>query len=238
MMVSLDVRNAFNTAPWARINLALMKRKFPTYLVKKIQSYLENQKLTVAENNTIAVTCAVPQGSVIGPTLWNVFYDDILKLPMHHGVKLIAYADDVAIVAHNARLLEEKVNPTIEAIRTWMDENGLQLAPQKSEAVLLTRKNRYDTPNIFLGGHRITVTKTLRYLGINLDQRLTFTHHTDKITKVATENDRAIARLMPNVKGPSASKRLFLSIVVHSKLLYAASVGPDVNENRQESKRH
>lgn len=66
----------------------------------------------MVNSNHKTITCGVPQGSVIGPTLWNVLYDELLTLPMPQGVELEGFADDVAIVAtaHNKFLLEDFVN--------------------------------------------------------------------------------------------------------------------------------
>jgi len=225
-MVSLDVRNAFNTAPWPKIDLALQKKQVPGYIIKIIRSYLSDRTLLVVKDNVKRITCGVPQGSVIGPALWNAFYDGLLNIPMPEKTQLVAYADDVAVVsiAHTGALLEQCVNPALELVSRWMTANGLEVAPQKSEAILITKKWRYDPPVISINGHNIPVRKSLRYLGIEIDQRLSFNSHVEKIAKGAAETARAIGRLMPNLKGPSNSKRILLSTVVQSKLLYASNV--------------
>lgn len=46
-----------------------------------------------------SVTAEVPQGSVLGLTIWNFFYDELLRVALPDEVELIAYADDIAIVA-------------------------------------------------------------------------------------------------------------------------------------------
>ena len=69
-----------------------------------------------------ALTAGVPQGSVLGPTMWSILYDSLLREQMPEGVELIAYADDVAITASSndklkvERLLEEAA----EKIIVWL----------------------------------------------------------------------------------------------------------------------
>lgn len=166
----------------------------------------------------------------MGPVLWNLFYDDLLRLHFPPGVNLVCFADDLAVVvtAHNADLLEEVANPALAVVNRWMEANGLEIAPAKSEAVILTRKWAYRDPVFTINGLPIPVKKSIKYLGVQFDSRLNFTEHT-KITTAATRRlTSALGRLMPNVGVPSARSRKLLISVMDSKLLYAASIWASV----------
>jgi len=135
------------------------------------------------------MTCGVPQGSVLGPALWNVAYDSLLETEFSDGVHLIGFANDLAVVgvARTGQLLEGVVNPTLEAM--W--------------AVPLTKRRAFIPPSrLMVGGHHIELTKKLRYLGVILDQRLTFAPHIETVAKNASSSAVSLARLMPNVRGP------------------------------------
>jgi len=223
--VSLDVKNAFNTAPWRKIDAALRASHTPPYLNNFIRSYLDGRKLQVGQLLLSRnVTCGVPQGSVLGPALWNVFYDKLLDLEMPSGVQLVAFADDVCVlgIARNGEAAATLLNPVLEKVSDWMTDNGLKLAPAKTEAVVLTRKNLYANPELFVEGHAIPIKPSMRYLGVELDTRLSFTKHVHQASLKACQSALAIGRLMPNIGGPSHSKRALLGSVTNSKMLYAS----------------
>jgi len=230
-MVTIDVKNAFNTAPWRLIDAALQRTSVPDYLIKIIRSYMSERELLLGEDCTagvsnLPVTCGVPQGSVLGPTLWNLFCDGILRLPVHKDVKLIAFADDVAVVAvaHNVELLEQLMNPVLSDVARWMSENGLTLAPEKSECVVLIGKYCLGTPNLQIQGFSVPVKRDIRYLGVQLDTPLSFVEHATLVAAGAKTAAATLGRLMPNIGGPTQCKRRLLMSVVHSRLLYCAPV--------------
>lgn len=74
----------------------------------------------------------VPQGSVLGPDLWNLMYNGLLNTRMPEGVHLLAFADDVAVIAtHQVPYgLEEKLEEAYCTIERWMTDHGLQLAAE------------------------------------------------------------------------------------------------------------
>lgn len=228
-VVALDVKNAFNSAPWVLIDAALHRKAAPKRLRLLLRSYMADRMLTIesgGRETTLEVTGGVPQGSVIGPILWNVFYDGLMELEVPDDAHIVAFADDVAVVTigHNKELLEEVTNASLNMVNQWMSDNGLQVAPQKSEAVILTRKWAYADPEIIYGGHPIDVGRSIKYLGVLLDTRMSFKEHLSKVSASAKRSAVALGRLMPNVGGPSQVKRRLLMSVVHSKLLYAAPV--------------
>lgn len=98
-----------------------------------------------------------------------------------------------------------------------MSANGLRIAPHKTEAVLLMKKWRYDESELYVDGQRIGLNKSVCYLRVELNRRLTFTSHLAKASSSATIMAVSIGR-------PGTSKREPLAAVVHNKLLYAASI--------------
>lgn len=103
-------------------------------------------------------------------------------------------------------------------------EHGLELACQKTEAVVLSKKWSYREPVLYSGGVRVPVMRAVRYLGVTLDSKLSFTRHIRAVSASATAAAKAIKRLMPNVSGPLVAKRRLLTAVVSSRLLYAVPV--------------
>ncbi|KAL7304664.1 hypothetical protein TKK_0002910 [Trichogramma kaykai] len=101
-VVTLDVRNAFNSAWWNNILAALERIRTPEYLLKIIYSYFQARVLEYDTDDgpeSCSITAGVPQGSVLGPILWNVMYDSILRLKLEEGVRIVGFADDIAVVA-------------------------------------------------------------------------------------------------------------------------------------------
>jgi len=135
-LVTLDVRNAFNSDPWHLVDAALRARNVTTYLIKILRSYMQDRSLIIGGGTqnvrSRKVTCGVPQGSVLGPALWNIYYDDLLRINLPSGTTLIGFADDVALtaVAHTTPLLEDLVNNVLARVNLWMEEHQLSLAPK------------------------------------------------------------------------------------------------------------
>lgn len=228
--VSLDIRNAFNTIGWEIVRGALIRMGFPPYLRRILDSYLSARSLYLCDDSTgdpvtIGVTRGVPQGSVLGPLLWNVAYDTVFRLPMPRGTIVSGYADDTLVVVEGdtEEAVQNRANAALASVAGHIRQLGLRLAVEKTEAVVF--KNRYRPVELRLRieGQIVRPGETLKYLGVILENKGTwFGAHlhaaADKARRVMT----ALTRLMPNVGGPREGRRRLLTSVVHSVLLYGA----------------
>ena len=110
-----------------------------------MQSNLNDQVLlydTTEGRRTKVATAGAAQGSVLGPDIWNIDYDEILGLSgLPEGTSLLGYADDIVLVI-TVKYLEEaqrKLDVAMRRILNWLREYSLQLATHKSKVLLLTR---------------------------------------------------------------------------------------------------
>ena len=224
IIVMLDVRNAFNTVPWSQLKKAIRKKEVDYKTRKLLTSYLSDRRLIIPGGEEKRITCGVAQGSVLGGTLWNIFYDDVLRVPLEEGVGILAYADDVALVVEGrtAEEIKDKAEYCVEQIIEKLKKMGLRLAEQKTEVVILEGRRKLQEISIKVGTAEIKSCQSAKYLGIHLDKDMRMTTHVKLATQKALQKQVALAKIMPRVGGPSSGRRMLLAAVVQSVLLYGA----------------
>lgn len=113
------------------------------------------------------VSRGVPQGSVVGPLLWNLAYDEVLQLRYPDGFEPVAFADDLALVVVS-RTEEEVVRKTEDSVKIvtdWMKDRSLQLAIQKTQIVAMTGRRKLRNMVFDLNGVLVRPTDRVKYLG-------------------------------------------------------------------------
>ncbi|CAK9801085.1 Probable RNA-directed DNA polymerase from transposon BS [Anthophora plagiata] len=161
LLVTLDVKNAFNSAKWCDMLMALEQAlQVPCYLTCRL--ILER-----------------PQGSVLGPDLWNAFYDDLLRLEMPEEAVLIGYADDVAafVAVRTVEQAQRNLNRTMLRVNVWMEGHGLSLALNNIEIVVLTKRRINTIFPMRVSDITIETKNSARYLGVSVDIKLNFGEH-------------------------------------------------------------
>lgn len=223
-LILLDIENAFNSASWKEIVKALTAGRVSAYLVQMIKGYLSERCIIAPNGIKYKVTCGVPQGSLLGPLLWNLFYDRILRLDWEEGTELFAYADDLALVvkAKTREQLEDKASYAVQSITSELTSMGLKIAAQKTEIVLLQGRRLVKSIKINVGTTEVESIRTVKYLGVFLNKDMSMTDHVMNVTKKAAIMTNLVMRLMPRLGGPKARSRRLIASAVISVILYAA----------------
>ena len=144
-------------------------------------------------------TCGIPQGSVLGPLLFNILINDITEASTKFD--FIMYADDTTLATtlenfgtvNDVTNLERELNKEITKVYSWLLSNKLMLNAAKSKFMIFFKVPKV-VPRLSLtiAGNPIEQVNEFNFLGITLDQNITWKPH---ITKMAIKIARVIGVL-------------------------------------------
>lgn len=186
--VFLDLAKAFDTVPHDRVLEVLSSCGVRGVVLQLMESYLIDRYQCLRLNDCLSelqkVKIGIPQGTVVGPILFIMYINSLLKMDV--GGLSLSYADDTALVFSGKDWEEAKriAEAGLCGVKNWLETYKLTLNIGKTNYVAfsLTNANRPIFTSIRIGDDKIGQVHEVKYLGIVIDEFLKWSPHIDFIS--------------------------------------------------------
>ena len=233
LAVFIDLRKAFDT-----VNHEILLKKLCKYGIrggnlKWCANYLTNRAQQTLANgcmsSQLAVSCGVPQGSVLGPLFFILYINDVQAAV--RGANMQLYADDTVIFESglNANEAIVKLQPMLNRFSRWCRANKLSLNASKTKLMVFgTRQKvkRCRNTTVSLDGTNLQLVPSYKYLGFMLDSTLSFNHHVNTVIKTVAYKISLMAKIRRYLESETALK-IYKSMILpyfdYADVVYGAA---------------
>ena len=239
----LDIEGAFDNASFASMINAMNKRLFDHCIVNWIRTMLANREITSelsGSSVTVKATKGCPQGGVLSPLLWSLVVDDLLNSLEEKGFEVVGFADDVVIIVRGKydSVVSDRIQIALNLALSWCNREKLGINPSKTVLIPFTNRRKYQVKLPRLGDVQINLSDQVKYLGVILDQKLTWNAHIDSIINKATSALWACSRTIGRKWGLKPSMILWVyNTIIRPKITYGSLVWwPKTTEKHTQGK--
>ena len=217
----LDLSKAFDC-----VNHSILLEKLTHYGIRGhanqwFKSYLNNRKQKTLINGKLSdsrtVNTGVPQGSVLGPTLFLIYINDIAEC-LHEG-KVRLFADDTNLFLSDKSLVNLQLNANISLhkLQTWFNNNKLTLNTDKTCFTVFSNSKNRPKIELILNNQPIEEVPVSKYLGIHLDEKLNWKNHVSKITSKLNQLTAAFYNLSDYIDKDNINQIYYAYVFPHIK---------------------
>jgi hypothetical protein len=222
--ILLDFSKAFDKVPHRRLSAKLHHYGIRGKTLGWINSFLSHrQQQVVLDGKTSSpapVTSGVPQGTVLGPLLFLVYIND---LPGRVSSTARLFADD-CLLYRTISSEEDSIalQQDLDRLQEWEQDWLMMFNPDKCEMIRITNKRKVITWSYAIHGQTLKQTNKAKYLGVTLDNTLSWNSHIDATAKKANTTTAFLRRNLSHC--PQNIKATCYKTLVRPQLEYASSV--------------
>ncbi len=214
--IMMDLSKAFDSLPHGLLIAKLYAYGLSENACKLVKDYLSNRRQRVKVSNICSdwqeIQRGVPQGSLAGPLLFNIFINDFIYV-LEHKCDVFNYADDNNLSFHHndPQMIKSVLEDAAKVAIKWFAENKMKANPSKFQAILLCRKPV--SMSFHIGDAEIMPTNCVKLLGVHIDDKLSFAEHVTYLCKKTAKQLNAMSRLR-NILNKETKHNIFNSFIV------------------------
>ena len=190
------------------------------------RNYLDNRKQAVKVgvdlSSPVSCTRGVPQGSVLGPVLYSIYVRLVPRVLKN--VTTIQYADDICFFLSGKEIsgISATLSDSLHDLNTFLEEKSLLLNASKTQIMLVSSPRSTPPPlTIKLGDQTINQVESAKYLGLQIDQHLSFSEHVHRVVSKVAGLTSALRRNRRMLD--MRSRRMFYLAMIQPHLEYSSN---------------